>query len=153
MISIREALEEDLFHIHLIERDVYPAPWSFSFFNLMLQLSKDLFLVATEKDEIVGYCVGDVEKMGKKGSQLLIGHLMNVAVTKKHQRKGIGSMLLDEIEKRFAEKEAESAYLEVRVSNEVAQNMYNKRGYQYIRTSKGYYGDEDGIIMMKSLTR
>jgi ribosomal protein S18 acetylase RimI-like enzyme len=59
---------------------------------------------------------------------------------------------MDELELRLQGKGAEVAYLEVRESNAGAQAMYLKRGYQFIRSSKGYYGDEDGFIMMKSLS-
>ena len=153
MIKIREVMESDLTKIHAIETDVYPTAWSTSFFNMMFLLKDNMFIVATEDDELVGYCVGEVEKMGKTGKLILVGHVLNVAVSRQNQHKGVGSLLLNEIEGRFMEKEAEMSYLEVRESNVTAQTVYKKRGYQYVRTSKGYYGDEDGFIMMKTLTR
>jgi ribosomal-protein-alanine N-acetyltransferase len=153
LIKIREALESDLVEIHVIEKEMYPTPWSFSFFKMMHLLKETIFIVATENDEIMGYSVGEVEKMGKPKAPIQVGHVLNVAVSQNNQQKGIGSLLLDEIEGRFIEKEAEMAYLEVRESNTKAQTIYKKRGYQYVRTSKGYYGDEDGFIMMKTLTR
>ena len=120
----------------------------------MMQLLKEMmFIIATENDEIVGYSVGEVEKMGKTEAPIQVGHILNVAVSQENHNKGIGSLLLDEIECLFIEKDADMAYLEVRESNTKAQAIYKKRGYQYVRTSKGYYGDEDGFIMMKSLTR
>ena len=153
MTKIREAAESDLKIIQAIETEVYPTPWSSNFFNMMLILKDTMFIVATENEDVVGYCVGEVEKMGKKGAPVLVGHVLNVAVTQKHQQSGIGSVLLDEIESRLMEKEVWTSYLEVRESNKIAQTVYKKRGYQYVRTSKGYYGDEDGFIMMKHLTR
>jgi len=57
---------------------------------------------------------------------------------------------MDEVEGRLWSKGAGLVYLEVRESNTGAQTMYRKRGYQYIRTAEGYYGDEDGFVMMKS---
>ncbi len=44
-------------------------------------------------------------------------------------------------------------YLEVRESNTNAQSVYKHRDYEYVRTAKYYYGDEDGFIMTKRLTR
>lgn len=153
MIQLREVHEDDLSRIYSIETEVYPVPWSFPFFTVMYHLDTTIFIVATVDEEIVGYCVGEVETMGSRDKPVLSGHVMNVAVTEDYQKKGVGSLLMDEIEKRFIEGRAEVAYLEVRESNTGAQEMYKKRGYQYVRTSKGYYGDEDGYIMMKSLTR
>ena len=153
MIKIRDVQESDLVEIHAIEKAVYPTPWSFSFFNMMHLMKETVFIVASENGEIVGYSVGEVESMGKPETPVRVGHVLNVAVSLNHQQKGIGSLLLDEIEDRFIAEEAEMSYLEVRESNEKAQTVYRKRGYQYVRTSKGYYGDEDGFIFMKSLTR
>lgn len=153
MIKLREVIEDDLDAIYTIELDVYPTAWSKSFFKMMYFLKNNMFIVAVEGDEVIGYCVGEVEKVGKESDPDLAGHVLNIAVSGKHQHKGIGTILLDEMEDRFMEKEASVSYLEVRESNIVAQTMYKKRGYQYVRTSKDYYGDEDGFIMIKSLTR
>lgn len=146
-------MESDLTAIHDIETEVYPNAWSFSFFNMMFLQKTNLFIVATEDKEILGYCVGEVERMSKTGKIIHAGHVLNVAVKQDQQHKGIGSILLGVIEKKFIENEAEVSYLEVRESNEVAQTVYTKRGYKYIKTSKGYYENEDAFIMMKPLTR
>jgi len=60
-------------------------------------------------------------------------------------------LLMDEVEGRLRNRGADLVYLEVRESNTGAQAMYRKRGYEYVRTAEGYYGDEDGFVMMKSL--
>lgn len=153
MIKIREVTEDDLDIIHSIEQDVYPVAWSKSFFKMMYFLKNNMFIAAVEGDEVLGYCVGEIEKMEKESKPVTAGHVLNIAVSKKHQKEGIGTILLDEMEGRFMNEDATVAYLEVRESNIVAQTMYKKRGYQYVRTSKDYYGNEDGFIMMKSLTR
>lgn len=153
MIKLRNVKETDLDRIYSIETEVYPVPWSYPFFNMMSKLDETMFIVATEEEEIIGYCVGEIKRMGSIEIPLLTGHVMNVAVTGSHQKKGVGTILMDEIERIFIEGGADVAYLEVRESNTRAQSMYRKRGYRYVRTSKAYYGDEDGYIMMKNLTR
>ena len=146
------AVEDDLEVIQGIELSVYPTAWTMNFFRLMLGLSGELFLVVLDDGEVIGYTVGEVNKMGTVADPKIVGHVLNVAVTEEHQGGGVGTLLMDELELRLQGKEAEVAYLEVRESNAGAQAMYLKRGYQFIRTSKGYYGDEDGFIMMKSLS-
>lgn len=37
--------------------------------------------------------------------------------------------------------------LEVRVSNEIARNLYKKFGFREVALRKFYYGDEDAILM------
>ena len=153
MIKILDAVREDLKEIHRIEVELYPNPWRLAFFNMILRLCTGFFLVAFEETKLVGYCVGEVKKRGKQAKSEGIGHVMNVAVTKEYQGRGIGTLLIDEIERRFSEKGVKISYLEVRASNDVAKSTYEKRGYQYVKTITKYYGDEDGLIMVKNLTR
>ncbi|MNV66416.1 ribosomal-protein-alanine N-acetyltransferase [compost metagenome] len=46
-----------------------------------------------------------------------------------------------------------SITLEVRVSNEIAQNLYRKKGFSPAGVRKGYYSDnrEDALIMWAEL--
>ena len=152
-ISIQDAKETDLTTIHEIESEVYATPWTINFFRIMFHMNNELFIVATDNDELIGYTVGEIEKMGNCMSPKKAGHVLNVAVKSFYQGKGVGTMLLDEIEKRFLKKGADLSYLEVRKSNEKAQEVYKNRGYVYVRTANNYYGDEDGYILKKTLTR
>ena len=151
MVVLREAVEDDLEAIHWIEQVVYPTAWTLNFFRLMLGISGDLFLVALEMDEIIGYTVGELTKMGRQIDPSSVGHILNVAVRRDRQGMGVGTLLMDEVEGRLRNMGADLVYLEVRESNTGAQDMYRKRGYEYVRTAEGYYGDEDGFVMMKSL--
>lgn len=146
------AVEDDLEVIQGIELSVYPTAWTMNFFRLMLGVSGDMFLVAVENGEVIGYTVGEVKKMGRVGDAKTVGHVLNIAVSEDHQGRGVGTMLMDEVELRLRGGGADVAYLEVRESNTGAQAVYRKRGYQYVRTAEAYYGDEDGFIMMKSLS-
>lgn len=150
-ISLRDACEEDLPLIHLIEETVYPVPWTSNFFRIIYHMNEDLFIVAIEDEKIIGYTVGEIEIMGRKDAPQKAGHILNIAVRSEYQGKGVGTMLLDEVEKRFRNKGVNIAYLEVRESNTNAQRIYRHRGYQYVRTAENYYGDEDGYIMTKKL--
>lgn len=151
MVKFRVAEESDLEVIADIERSVYPTPWTLNFFRLMLGTSKDLFIVAVIDGEVIGYTVGEIRTMGLASGNVKVGHVMNVAVMGIHQGKGIGTMLMDEVEKRIRDSSAGIVYLEVRESNAVARSMYRERGYEFVRTAKDYYGDEDGIVMTKNL--
>ena len=152
-ITLREASEEDLPAIHAIETEVYPTPWTSNFFRIIFHMNEGLFIVAEEDQTIIGYTVGEIENMGKASAPRKAGHVMNIAVRSGYQGKGVGTMLLDEIETKFIQRGADVAYLEVRESNVTAQSVYKHRDYEYVRTAKDYYGDEDGFIMTKRLTR
>jgi ribosomal-protein-alanine N-acetyltransferase len=149
-IRLRGLREGDLEAVHRIERSSYPTPWSMNFFRLMANMNPELFIVATVDEELVGYTVGELEA-GRNGGK--VGHIMNVAVDSRHRRRGVGTMLMEELEARLLRLGASAAYLEVRESNVDAQRLYSRRGYVYLRRVEGYYGDEDGLVMTKALDR
>jgi ribosomal-protein-alanine N-acetyltransferase len=148
VVVIIEASQEDLDLVLLIESDSYPSPWTLNFFRLMLNAEPGLFIVAKEYDVVIGYTVGEVESRGRLG---VAGHVMNIAVDRNHRKSGVGTGLLDELERRFLNKGANVSYLEVRESNVIAQRMYRDRGYVYLNKVENYYGDEDGLVMVKRL--
>lgn len=82
--------------------------------------------------------------------------LLTIAVDPKHQGKGLGKLILNELMARLAANGAESLFLEVRVSNERARSLYRGAGFEEISRRKGYYptrdGREDAIVMQKLLS-
>ena len=146
-LKLRNAKEEDLETIYLIEKITYPIPWTFNFFKLIFYSSSNLFIVATFGNKIVGYIVGNLETFSREK----VGHIMNVAVIPSQRDKGVGSMLLLELERRFSDMDAQVAYLEVRESNTRAIDLYSKREYEQVKIVDKYYGDENAIIMTKNL--
>jgi ribosomal-protein-alanine N-acetyltransferase len=146
-IRLREFREGNLDEIHRIERSSYPKPWSMNFLRLMANMNPELFIVATVDRGVVGYTVGELNK----GADIRVGHVMNVAVDARHRNRGVGTILMDELESRFHRLGATAAYLEVRESNLDAQRLYSRRGYVFLRRAEGYYGDEDGLVMTKAL--
>ncbi len=151
-MRIRLCRREDLEHIQSIETTSFPDPWPLTIFGYILDRTPDLFLVA-EEDELVGYIVGEIRELIISGipHRSKAGHVMNIAVEKELRERGVGSLLLDEIETRFKERDAQQVTLEVRESNTTARTFYVNRGYEDIGRVGAYYGDEDAIIMRKSL--
>ena len=145
--TIRLAAASDLTTIHRIEVGSYPDPWPRSIFYLMRGRAPDLFLVAEVEREVVAYSIGEIEWM----HGVRVGHLMNIAVAEACRRRGIAGRLLDELERRFRERNAEYSYLEVRAGNDKAQHLYRKRGYRDLGVLPCYYKNEDGISMEKPL--
>ena len=71
--------------------------------------------------------------------------VLNLAVDPEFRRRGIGTRLLRHIDSRHV-------FLEVRESNEVAQNLYRKLGFAEIGRREKYYDDpvEAAIVMRLS---
>ncbi|MEE8420093.1 MAG: ribosomal protein S18-alanine N-acetyltransferase [Dehalococcoidales bacterium] len=76
-------------------------------------------------------------------------HITNIAVRSLYQRKGIGELLLISIIDFSVALKASVVTLEVRVSNEAAQSLYRKYGFNEVGLRHGYYTDnrENAVIM------
>lgn len=63
----------------------------------------------------------------------------------------IGSLLMEDMIRRCADKKVQSITLEVRSENVAAIQLYKKHGFAEIAIRKNYYQNEDGILMEKVL--
>lgn len=86
-----------------------------------LQRDPDLFLVAEDDGQLVGTVIGGFD--GRRG---LIYHL---AVAGTHQRQGLASQLMQEIETRLRVRGCLKAYLLVKKGNQTAISFYEARGW------------------------
>jgi ribosomal-protein-alanine N-acetyltransferase len=71
-------------------------------------------------------------------------HLLDVAVAAERQGEGIGRWLLDKATSRAREQGMQSMLLEVRPSNERAQQVYLRYGFTEIGRRRGYYPAQEG---------
>jgi ribosomal-protein-alanine N-acetyltransferase len=143
--SLRRLVLGDLDAVEPIERVSYPTPWSRGMFvtELSKPSSRSLAAVADETGELVGYLI--------LSRYVDAWHVMNVAVSPAHRRRGVASALLRHL---FAEtgRDAQRGYtLEVRVSNEAAIALYERFGFRSSGLRPAYYTDnrEDAIIMWR----
>lgn len=90
--------------------------------KLKLQRDPDLFLVAEESQEIIGTVMGAWD--GRRG---WINHL---AVKPDHQRRGIGSALVQEVERRLVTKGARKANAQVYQWNAKSIEFFKAVGYE-----------------------
>ena len=81
------------------------------------------------------------------------GQLVNIGVRPEFRRQGIGALLLERgIEEAFR-RHMRTMFLEVRISNESAQELYKKYNFQIAGTRKKVYElpEEDGYIMTREI--
>jgi ribosomal-protein-alanine N-acetyltransferase len=76
-------------------------------------------------------------------------HVATIAVHPEWRGQGLGELLLLSLLEAGMERSADRATLEVRVSNQVAQRLYEKYGFQRVSRRRHYYADnnEDAYIM------
>jgi len=89
-----------------------------------LQRDPDLFLVAEADGKILGTVIGGFD--GRRG---MVYHL---AVNTKYRRKGVGELLMNELELRLKRKGCIRCYLLVTVENEDAMRYYEKHGWAHM---------------------
>jgi ribosomal-protein-alanine N-acetyltransferase len=125
-----------------IENEVYPRPWSLGLFMSELAIRTGrIYLVARVGPTLVGYA-GMLFSVDD-------GHVTTIAVDPSWHRSKIGTRLLLNLLRHGIAKGAKNFTLEVRVSNEGAQDLYRKFGFAPAGVRKGYYVEtnEDAIVM------
>ncbi|MGX7700523.1 ribosomal protein S18-alanine N-acetyltransferase [Enterococcus mundtii] len=146
--QIRELTVEDVKALLSIEREVYlgELPWTKSaFISELTSPFMTLYLGIFDREELFGFV----------GSRVLglDCHLTNIAVSPSYQRQRVGTYLINEIETFARMNQCETMSLEVRISNQNAQRLYRKLGFQSRKVKKGYYTEtnEDALDMVKLL--
>ncbi len=106
------------------------------------------YVVAVVGDEVVGYA----GLLLPGGSQ---ADVLTMAVAEEHWGQGIGAALLDRLLAEAARHGCTEVFLEVRVDNDRAQQLYRSRGFTEIGLRRGYYqpSGTDALVMRHVLPR
>ena len=145
MIDIELMTKDDVDGVTAVDNKSFKVAWSKKAF--MDETENELAIYFVAKDD--GVCIGYAGFWNVSGE----GDITNVAVLPEYRRKGIASRLIDVMIKKANELELSLLTLEVRRSNEAAQNLYKKFGFETIGERKRYYSDnrEDALIMQLEL--
>ncbi len=145
----------DLEKVININRMCLPENYTNYFFVDLYERFPETFIVAEENGEVIGYIMCRIE-MGLSSFQRLgiakKGHIISVAVLPEYRRQGVGQALVQEAMRAMLHSKVKECFLEVRVSNMPAVNLYKKMGFKILRTIGGYYADgEDAYVMSRKL--
>ncbi|MCS7120643.1 MAG: ribosomal protein S18-alanine N-acetyltransferase [Nitrososphaerota archaeon] len=157
--SLRRFRPEDLDEVIHINRVCLPENYSESFFMDLYERFPETFIVAEGDGKIIGYVMCRIESNVsnitlRPLSLTKKGHIISIAVLPAYRRRGIGQALIKEALRAMIQYyKAKSCYLEVRVTNTSAVNLYKKMGFEIERVIRGYYSDgEDAYIMSENLS-
>lgn len=134
---------DDIDQVLLIEQEAFDTPWTRDAFEheMTINLYSHYLVAETEEKEIIGYC----------GMWVVMdeSHITNVAVAERMRGNKIGEGLMREAIRVVTEQNVVLMTLEVRVSNDVAKNLYHKLNFQDGGIRKNYYTDtgEDALVM------
>jgi ribosomal-protein-alanine N-acetyltransferase len=137
--------ESDLDVVMRIERASFTTPWSRDTFKKLLGRGDATVWAAIVDNCVVGYAV-----VWYVSTEAELG---NIAVAPGWRRRGLGRWLLDCALEKARERRVERVFLEVRVSNRVAQEIYERRGFVQVGLRRRYYRApaEDARVMCLNL--
>ena len=121
------------------------SEWSEPVIRESLSVSRTLALVSEHGKEISGCVFGT--RLDEEAE------ILNLAVRRKHRRKGDGRKLVERIMEQWKKDGATRAFLEVRESNVGAIKFYEGLGFQQIGRRKGYYAgpEEDALVLARAI--
>ena len=142
---IREMRASDVATIAELEKVCFSDPWSESSIASELNNPLSYWLVAEFDGEVAGYV----------GSQSVLdaADMMNLAVSPKYRKQGIGQELVKNLVHHLQHNNVIALLLEVRVSNTPALVLYEKMGFVQVGRRPNYYHHprEDALILRKEL--
>ncbi len=140
-LSLADFQEADLPGILAIERASFRHPWSAEAFRAEARNPiARVRVLRHASGRVLGYVVFRLYEQAV--------HLLNIAVDPACRRRGLGRRLLQEVVREARRHGLPWVVLEVRVSNEPAQRLYEAFGFRRVQRLPAYYGDEDAWLYL-----
>ncbi len=146
MIIIREMRQADVESVMAIETVVCEFPWTYGIYSDCIKVGYSCWVLEDEgghEPEIVGY--------GLFSMAANEAHILQLCIKPDRQRQGLGRRMMKHLLETAKNSGASSVYLEVRLSNHGAFDLYQSLGFTVIGHRKDYYpatnGREDAIVL------
>ena len=147
-MPLRIMTADDLDAVAALEEQISPGPWTRGIFRDCLLAGYDAW-VSTADDRLLSFGVLSVGAAE--------AHVLNLGVDPAYRRRGHGRKMLYQLLTRARQLGAERAFLEVRVSNRGAQELYHQFGFHEIGVRLQYYrnkeGREDALVLSLALSQ
>jgi ribosomal-protein-alanine N-acetyltransferase len=146
--ELRAMSARDLDQVLAVEDSAYAFPWTRGNFIDSLAAGYAAEMLLDEARALIGYYVA----MPGVGEM----HLLNLTVAPPWQRRGYAVVLLDALDAHCRRCGIRQLWLEVRVSNSRARQVYERRGFAPVGLRRGYYPAgpakrEDAVVMRLEL--
>jgi ribosomal-protein-alanine N-acetyltransferase len=145
----------DLDAVMNINRVCLPENYAPYFFLDTFNTLPEAFVIAESQGQVVGYIMCRLEHGFSDLRKLRFarkGHIVSVAVMPEYRGMSIGYSLVQQALSAMIARHTDECYLEVRVNNYAAINLYKKLGFLVARTIPRYYFDaSDAYVMSKTL--
>jgi ribosomal-protein-alanine N-acetyltransferase len=144
VFTILPATWRDINELHHLEKVCFDRDaWPFLDLFVVLTFPTNVRYKAVVNDRMVGFIAGD------PGRRDGVGWVTTVGVLPEYRNQGIATALLAACENAL---QMPAVRLCVRRSNQDAQHLYVRLGYQQISTWRNYYsGKEDALVFEKTV--
>lgn len=147
-IVVRNLVIADVDAISHLEHSIFTDPWPKSVFLREARLadeSHNRVIADPDNGEVLAYSIAwfVADEV----------HLANMAVKPSARRRGFARCLLEDLEVESRLRGARMIVLEVRRSNQSAQELYRRNGFYPVSVRRRYYQDnrEDALVMIRPL--
>lgn len=143
-LRLRPMTHHDLGDVLAIESVSFGSPWRITSFGRSVNERHQHFFVAELDGRLVGYA-GFWEESDQ-------AHIAKVAVHPDQRRRGIATTLMLHLLAEIVKLGIGRAYLEVRQSNEAAQQLYRRFGFHFERIHANAYPNdgEDACVFVRA---
>ncbi len=148
--QLRAMTQQDLPEVLRIERASHPLPWSEKILSDCIEVGYHTLVVESEA-RLHGFVIFSCAA-GES-------HILNICVAPENRRGGIASVLMEQAIATVLLQGASVMFLEARVSNKAAIQLYEKLGFIETGRRENYYNvagagnlREDAVLMAKELT-
>jgi ribosomal-protein-alanine N-acetyltransferase len=143
-VELRRANAADLDAVIALERAAYPTDaWSAEAMASQLENANTCYLVAERDGVLLGYA----GLLAPRGSETAEVHTVTVAEAVRRQ--GIGRRMLTALLDEATARGAVEVFLEVRIDNASAQELYRSLGFEAVGVRPRYYQPDgvDALVM------
>lgn len=138
-LTVRPMTVEDLPDVVEVETASFPEPWPMHLFQAELAQPSRIYQVVERNGSMCGF-----------GGVMLVGedaHIVTLAIAPGERDRGAGSSLMVSLVEAAMDRGARNLTLEVRRSNDAAQHLYRKFGFEEVGLRRDYYRTEDALVM------
>jgi len=145
-LTLRTYTPEDFETLYEIDQACYEPAIAYSKreFRNYLRFPGAECVIAEQNGKVAGFCL--------TAHQQARGYIITIDVLEKFRRRGVGTALLAEVERKLAAHGVEEIGLETATDNDSGIAFWQRHGYRTRGVWKGYYpGGRDAFSMAKVL--
>lgn len=124
--------------MHALDSVCFDLPFRFSRASMrrFAEAKKAQVLLAHDGDVLAGFCILHQERLARKR----VGYIVTLDVAPAYRRKGLGSALMQAIERQARAEGCVALALHVFTGNDVAMQFYERYGFAASHRVEAFYG-------------